>query len=75
MGLFGRDGRIVSHTRLNDIFTHSIMFLQSEFFHSTGQQMKNVFTGSVSSSPEEDDESNNSGCSGHNSPINSNFTS
>ena len=35
--------------------------------------MKNVFAGS-SSSPVEDDELNNSGSSGHNSPLNSNLT-
>lgn len=36
--------------------------------------MKNVFKGSVSSSPVEDDELNNSGSSGHNSPFNSELT-
>lgn len=50
------------------------LYLQSEFFHSTGQQMKNVFVGSGSSSPVEDDESNNSGSSGQNSPLNSDLT-
>ena len=59
---------------LVSIVKHVGLHLQSEFFHSTGQQMKNVFVGSGSSSPVEDEESNNSDCSGHNSPVNSDIT-
>ena len=59
---------------LVSIVKHVGLHLQSEFFHSTGQQMKNVFVGSGSSSPVKDDESNNSDYSGHNSPVNSDIT-
>lgn len=69
MGLFGRDGRIVSRWWSYEYYWY--VFIQSEFFHNTSQQVKNVFTRVPSP---EDDESVSSGSSGYNSPINSNIT-